>query len=98
MNTEFLRGLGGGLLFLGLGFAIIDFFLAKLLRKIYPDENYWNEELSLPNLSPEQRRKLEQRRRLYLNGVSHRFRKWGIILFFIGGLMLAAVCILHVIR
>jgi len=43
---------GASLMVLGFGFTVIDFCLAKLLRKMYPDPNYWNEELASPNLSP----------------------------------------------
>ena len=83
---------------LGISFTIIDFFLAKLLLKMYPDPKYWKEALSFPGLSLEQRRGLEQRQRLYQNGVSHRFRKWGIALLFFGGLLLVTVGILQTIR
>ena len=95
---ETLIKIAAGLLVLGLGFTILDFCVAKLLRKMYPDPNYWNEELSSSDLSPEQRRRFQQRKRLYLNGVSHRFRKWGINLFLIGGLLLATSGVLHIFR
>ncbi len=95
---ETLMRTAAGLMVLGLGFAVIDFFLAKLLLKMYPDPNYWTEELSSPSLTQKQRRSLEQRQRLYQNGISHRFRKWGIALFLIGGLVLAASALVHVLK
>ena len=98
MDVELIGGFGGGLVFLGIGFTIIDYFLAKLLLKMYPDPNYWKVALSFPDLSLKQRRSLEQRQRLYQNGVSHRFRKWGIALLLFGGLLLATVGIFQITR
>jgi len=95
---ETMIKIAAGLMVLGLGFAVIDFCLAKLLQKMYPDPNYWTKELGSPVLSSEQKRSLQQRQRLYQNGISHRFRKWGIILFLFGSLPLAIGGILHVFR
>ncbi|HEU5122559.1 MAG TPA: hypothetical protein VFW05_00690 [Verrucomicrobiae bacterium] len=95
---ELLLKIAVGLMALGLGFTVIDFFLAKLLFKMYPDPNCWDEALSSPDLSPEQRSSLEQRQRLYQNGISHRFRKWGITLLLFGVLLFATVGIIHVSR
>jgi hypothetical protein len=58
----------------------------------------WTKELGSPLLGAEQRRGLQQRQRLCQNVVSHRFRKWGIILSLLGGLLLATGGILHVFR
>src|SRR3954468_14376395 len=78
---------GGGLVFLGFGFIIMDLVLIKLLRRIYPDPEYWNEELNFPTLSPEEQRSFPRRKRFYQAAISHRFRKWGISLCLLGALL-----------
>jgi hypothetical protein len=87
-----------GLMALGLGFVIIDFFIVKLLLKMYPDPKYWDEELNSPQLTLEQRRSLERRQNLYHTGVNHRFRIYGIILFCVGSLLLACMYLLPIFR
>lgn len=95
---ELLGGFGGGLMLLGIGVLIFDLFTAKLAEKIYPDPEYWNEELNFPTLSPTDQKSFAHRKRLYQDAVSHRFRKWGIAIVLIGGLLIAASGILHLFR
>ena len=97
-DLETMIKIAAGLMVLGVSFTVIDFCLAKLLQKMYPDSNYWTKELGSPVLSSERQRSLQQRQRLYQNGISHRFRKWRIILFLFGSLLLAIGSILHVLR
>ena len=78
---------------LGIAFVVFDLFSVRLFKKIFPDQNYWNEE-NWPNLDAQQRRDFTTRRRLYESILSHRFRSWGIILFLVGALLLATSAIL----
>jgi hypothetical protein len=91
---ELLVKFGAGLMLVGIGVVIFDFFTARLIKKIYPDPEYWNEELNFPTLSPEDQKSFPQRKRLYQDAISHRFRKWGIAIFVIGGLLVAASAML----
>ena len=95
---ELIGGFGGGLLFLGIGVVVLDFFTARLIKKIYPNPEYWNEELNFPTLSLEDQISFARRKRLYLDAVSHRFRKWGIALFLIGGLLIATSALVQRFR
>jgi len=95
---ELLGSFGGGLIFLGIGVVIFDFFSARLIKRIYPDPEYWNEETNLPTLSPQDQKSFGRRKRLYQDAVSHRFRKWGIALFLIGVLLLVSSFLLHTFR
>jgi len=95
---ELLGAFGGGLMFLGIGVLIFDFFAARVIKRIYPNPEYWNEELNLPTLSPEDQKSFPRRKRLYQDAVSHRFRKWGVTLFLIGGLLVATSALVHVLR
>jgi len=81
---EILLSIGLGLVVLGLGFIVIDFFLVRLLRKMYPDSNYWIEE---PDVRAEDRRSFVNRRRLFDAAASHRLRNWGVIIFVVGALL-----------
>lgn len=88
---EFAIKTAGGLVILGFGFTLIDFCLGKLLRKMYPDPSYWSEALNSPSLTTPERRTLERRHQLYLNGLSHRFQKWGMRLVITGAILFAVV-------
>jgi hypothetical protein len=77
-----------GLITLGIAFVIIDFFFARLLKKMYPDPNCWFEALTDRSLTNSERLGLERRKRLYEAGVSHYFRKHGARLCLIGFLIL----------
>jgi hypothetical protein len=89
----FLGGVGGGLMFLSIGVVLFDQFFAKVLKKVYPNPEYWNEELNLPTLTPADQKTFPWRKRLYHDAVSHRFRKWGVNLFVIGALLLAVAIV-----
>jgi len=91
---ELLVKFGAGLMLVGIGVVIFDFFTARLIKRIYPDPEYWNEELNFPTLSPEDQKSFPRRKRLYQDAISHRFLKWGIAIFVIGGLLVAASAIL----
>jgi len=95
---ELIGGIGGGLLLLGIWVVIFDSITAWLIKKIYPDPEYWNEQLNLPTLSPEDQKSFPRRKRLYQDAISHRFRKWGIVLFLMGGVLLATSVLMHVLR
>jgi len=92
---QLIGAFAGGLLFLGVAVLVFDFFAAHLIKRIYPHPEYWDEELNLPTLTPEDKRSFSRRKRLYQDAVSHRFRKWGIGLFVIGALLIAANAILY---
>ena len=83
---------------LGIWVVIFDSITAWLIKKIYPDPEYWNEQLNLPTLSPEDQKSFPRRKRLYQDAISHRFRKWGIVLFLMGGVLLATSVLMHVLR
>lgn len=91
---ELLVKFGAGLMLVGVGVVVFDFFTARLIKKIYPDPEYWNEELNFPTLSPQEQKSFPRRKRLYQDAISHRFRKWGIAIFVIGGLLVATSAIL----
>ena len=79
----------------GIGVVIFDFFSARIVRKIYRNPEYWNEELNFPTLSPKDQKSFPRRKRLYEDAISHRFRKWGIVLFLVGSLLLATSSIVN---
>jgi hypothetical protein len=95
---ELLGAFGGGLMLLAIGVFVFDFFAARLIKRIYPDPEYWNEELNFPTLSPEAQKTFPHRKRLYQDAVSHRFRKWAIGLFLVGAVLVAANAVLHFSR
>ncbi len=77
-SIELLGAFGGGLILLGIGVVIFDFFAARVIKRIYPDPEYWNEELNFPTHSRKDQKSFPRRKRLYQDSVSHRFGKWGI--------------------
>src|SRR5436190_17265268 len=91
---EILLSVGLGLMVLGLGFIVIDFFLVRLLRKMHADPNCWIEEPAAPDLRPEDRRTFVNRRRLFDAAASHRLRNWGVIVFVVGALLCLALAII----
>jgi hypothetical protein len=94
---ELLGAFGGGLMFLGIGVIIFDFFTARLIKKIYPDPEYWNEKLNFPTLSPEDQKSFPRRKHLCQDALSHRFRKWGIGIFLLGTLLIVTNVLCHLL-
>jgi len=73
---------------LGIGFAIIDYFVVKELDKKYVNlKPIWNDAAYLQALDVHLRNQTERARRIYYELSSHKLRRFGITLFLIGGLL-----------
>jgi hypothetical protein len=95
MNTFLAIGLG--LLVLGFALIVLDFFLARLLTKMYPDPAFWDD-ANWSALDGADRKSLHQRRDWYFTAVGHRFRKYGLSLSIGGTALIGLELILRWIR
>ena len=73
---------------LGLAFVVVDFCLVKILQKMYPHPNSWDDQSDGRDGGSSQRERSEIGKRLYDNAVSHRFRNGGLCVCLIGILLL----------
>jgi len=80
---------------LGFGFMVIDYFLVAVMRRMYPDPEYWNQEIGFVDRQSANRDAFSNRKRLYEAVVAHTFRKWGILTFIVGTIALVASAFLQ---
>ena len=92
MNS--LIDIGLGLLMLGVGLGILDVFIFRGIKKIYPNSDYWSKE-NYERLELEDRKHWEYRKRLYQAYISHRFLKLGGIVFLLGALLITIHAVLQ---
>jgi len=81
MTAQFIASIGGGLILLGIGFVIMDFFMARFARTIKrPGVHDLSDQQMLVSIAkPEDRRRVKIATLNYEAAVTHRMRRVGLI-------------------
>lgn len=98
MDSEIFLSLGAGFVVLGLVLVIIDFFIVRLIKRIYPvGLQGLDKRPELDDLDSSERRRYELLRSRYYDGVTHRMRKIGLMISLIGIFSLGLCGILNLL-
>ncbi len=94
-----LTGIGAGLILLGMGFVIMDFFLARLVKKIRRTgvHDLSDQQMLITVTKPGERRRLEIAKRNYDAAITHRMRRGGIIVAAAGAIILLGLSIFQLL-
>ena len=90
MTAEFIASVGGGLILLGIGFVVIDYFMARLAPRIRRPgvHNLPDQQMLVSIAKPEDRRRIKIANLNYEAAITHRMRRGGLIVSGIGMLLL----------
>ena len=98
MDTEMFISIGVGLIVLGLALVIIDFFIVRLIKKMYPNGlQEIDESPELSNLDSSERQRYESIWSRYYDGVTHRMKRIGLVVSMTGILILGLCGILNLL-
>ena len=88
-GTEFAVSAGAGLVLLGFGLVLVDFFVARLLRQTHPPElDVSEQDLLVSALSDKEKRRIQTVQSRYHAGVTHRMRRGALVVIGTGLLVL----------
>lgn len=92
MTAEFFASIGGGLILLGIGFIIMDYFMARLVRKLRRPglHDLSDQQLLVSIAKPEQRRRQKFVNLNYEAAVTRRMRRGGLLVAAAGVALLLA--------
>jgi hypothetical protein len=90
MTAEFIASVGGGLVLLGIGFVIMDFFMARLAPKLRrPGLHDLSDQQMLVTIAkPADRRRTKLANLNYEAAVTHRMRRGGLVVSAAGVVLL----------
>ena len=90
---KFLTGIGAGLILLGIGFVIMDFFLARLAKRIGRTgvHDLSDQQMLITVTKPGERRRLKVANCNYDAAITHRMRRGGLIVAAAGAIILLGV-------
>jgi hypothetical protein len=86
MTTEFIASIGGGLILLGIGFVVMDHFMARLAARISRTgvHDLSDQQMLVSIAKPEYRRRTKIANLNYEAAITHRMRRGGFILAGVG--------------
>ena len=86
MNTELFFSVGAGLVLLGIGFVVLDFFFARESRRLRRPEivGRTDQEMLVSIAKPKDRRRIKFATTTYEAAVTHRMRRGGFVVIVIG--------------
>lgn len=90
MTAEFIASVGGGLILLGVGFVIMDFFMARLASKLRRPcvQDLSDQQMLVSIAKPEDRRRAKIANLNYEVAITHRMRRGGLIVVAAGVVLL----------
>ena len=90
MNAEFIESVGRGLILLGIGFVILDFFMARFARRIKQlgVHDLSDQQLLISIAKPQERRRMKIANLNYEAAITHRMRRRGLLIMTAGFVML----------
>lgn len=89
MYSEMFISIGAGLTILGIGFVIIDFFLVRLVKRMYPQgSNAWIQ-MDISHLKAKDQCRFQAIPFRYEEVISHKMRRLGLATSICGLLILA---------
>jgi len=94
MTAQSIAGVGGGLVLLGIGFVIMDFFMARFVSGIKRSgvHDLSDQQMLVSIAKPEDRRRITIANLNYEAAVTHRMRRAGLIVTVAGlAVLLGAV-------
>jgi len=96
-TAEFIASVGGGLVLLGIGFVIMDFFMARLAPKLRrPGVHDLSDQQMLVSIAkPEDRRRAKIANLNYEAAITHRMRRGGLIVAAAGAVLLLGSLAFH---
>ena len=86
MSTQLFFSAGAGLVLLGIGFVVLDFFIARESRRLRRPEivGRSDQEMLVSIAKPEERRRIKFATTTYEAAVTHRMRRGGLVVIVIG--------------
>ncbi len=97
LSLEMLISIGAGLVLVGIGFVIIDYFLVHLVRRMYPQgPQAWNQ-MDVSHLNTGDQRRFQAIPTRYKEVTSHKMMKLGLVVSFLGLLILVGSGVWHLV-
>lgn len=87
-QRELIVSIGAGLAVLGVGLAVIDYFLARLVKRMYPQGSQGWRQVDISGLTSKDQRRFQAFPSRYEEMTSHKMRKRGFAISACGLLIL----------
>jgi hypothetical protein len=90
MTADLIGGVGGGMILFGIGFVVMDFFMARLAPRIKRPgvHDLSDQEMLISIAKPQDRRRTMWANLNYEAAITHRMRRGGLIVIAVGVLLL----------
>ena len=96
MTGEFIASVGGGLVLLGIGFVIMDSFMARLAPKLRrPGVHDLSDQQMLVSIAKPEDRRRAKIANLNYEAITHRMRRGGLIVVAAGAVLLLGSLAFH---
>lgn len=94
-TLEMLVSIGAGLAAVGLGFVVIDYFLVRLVKRMYPQGSQAWTQMDISHLNAKDQRRFHAIPTRYEEVTSHKMRRLGLVVSVCGLLILAGCGVWH---
>ena len=100
MNAQLIAGAGGGLILLGIGFVILDFFMARLAPRLRRPgiHDLLDQEMLISIAKPQDRRRTKWANLNYEAATTHRMRRGGLVVMAAGLVILIGAVVFQMVR